>query len=139
MSGMFGKVAAVAAVATAAVALAGAPASAADTAYNTRSVWLDGVPRWSDADACTTRSMTLASGNYTWTQIWEGSRTPSRDLYLAAGTYTWTDCIRPQDGYYLQTSSLSKPGLDTAYLNDPVQHHFSQGTYTFGSLLDPHF
>ncbi|MFE3582238.1 hypothetical protein [Streptomyces vinaceus] len=116
MSGMFGKVAAVAAVATAAVALAGAPASAADTAYNTRSVWLDGVPRWSDADACTTRSMTLAGGNY-----------------------TWTDCIRPQDGYYLQTSSLSKPGLDTAYLNDPVQHHFSQGTYTFGSLLDPHF
>ncbi|WP_327280705.1 MULTISPECIES: hypothetical protein [unclassified Streptomyces] len=139
MSGMFGKVAAVAAVATAVVTLAGAPASAADTAYNTRSVWLDGIPRASDADACTTRSMTLASGNYTWTQIFGGSRTPSRDLYLAAGTYTWTDCIRPWNGYYQQTSSLSKPGLETAYLNDQTQYHWSAGTYTFGSLLDPHF
>ncbi|MFF4104137.1 hypothetical protein [Streptomyces sp. NPDC001903] len=146
MSGTFGKVAAAAAVATAVVALAGAPASAADTAYNMRSVWLDGVPRWTDADACTTRSMTLASGNYTWTQIFGNIYTPSRDLYLAAGTYTWTDCIRPQDGdrpgeagYYLQTSSLSKPGLDTAYLNDPVKHRWSAGTYTFGSQLVPHF
>ncbi|MFB0631351.1 hypothetical protein [Streptomyces sp. AB3(2024)] len=34
---------------TAVVTLAGTPASAADTAYNTRSVWLDGVPVATDA------------------------------------------------------------------------------------------
>ncbi|WP_329114053.1 hypothetical protein [Streptomyces sp. NBC_01353] len=134
----FGKLAAVAATATALVAIAGSPASAADTAYNTRNVYLDGAPVWSDPDACVSRSMTVASGWYTWTQIFEGTRNPSRDLYLAAGTYTWTDCIRAWDGYYEQKSSLSKPGSATAVLND-TNLHFSAGTYHFGSLLDPHF
>lgn len=139
MSGMFGKAAAVAAVATAVVALAGAPASAADTAYNTRSVWLDGNPTAGNENACTTRSLYLASGTYTWTQIFQGNRVPSRDIYLAAGTYTWKDCIVPYYRYYKQTSSLSKSGSATAYLNDPVEYHWPADTYTFGSLLDPHF
>ncbi|MCX5612666.1 hypothetical protein OHB39_34715 [Streptomyces sp. NBC_00047] len=138
MSGMFGKVAAVAAAATAVVAMAGVPASAADTAYNTRSVWLDGQPSGANASACTTRSMYLASGTYTWTQIFGGSRTPTRDIYLATGTYTWRDCVVPHNGYYEQTSSLSKPGSETAYLIDPSFGQLA-GTYTFGSLLDPHF
>ncbi len=138
MSGMFGKVAAVAAAATAVVTLAGAPASAADTAFNTRSVWLDGEPSGANYNACTTRSMYLASGTYTWTQIFGSVQEPTRDLYLAAGTYTWKDCIVPHNGYYEQTSSLSKPGSATAYLTDP---YFLQpaSTVTFGSMLDPHF
>ncbi|MFD3992931.1 hypothetical protein [Streptomyces sp. NPDC058583] len=138
MAGKFSRFAAAAAAATALMTLAGSPASAADTAYNTRSVWLDGEPSGANVSACTTRSMYLSSGTYTWTQILGGTRTPTRDLYLATGTYTWKDCIVPHNGYYEQTSSLSKPGSDTAYLSDPS---FGQpmGTYTFGSLLDPHF
>ncbi|HEY9367192.1 hypothetical protein [Streptomyces sp.] len=139
MSGMFSKLAATAAAATAVVTLTGTPASAADTAYNTRSVWLDGEPSGANYSACTTRSMYLASGTYTWTQIFNGSRTPTRDIYLAAGTYTWKDCIVPYNGHYKQTSSLNQPGLQTAYLNDPTEYHWSADTYTFGSLLDPHF
>ncbi|HEY9370754.1 hypothetical protein [Streptomyces sp.] len=138
MSGMFGKVAAVAAAATAVVTLAGAPASAADTAYNTRSVWLDGKPVSGQEQACTTRSMYLASGTYTWTQILGASRTPTRDIYLAEGTYWWIDCIRPHGGYYEQYSILDKPDSEMAFLLDPSFTQ-SEGTYTFGSLLDPHF
>ncbi|MFG2821479.1 hypothetical protein ACGFX4_18870 [Kitasatospora sp. NPDC048365] len=138
MAGKISKLAAAAAAATALVTLAGSPASAADTAHNTRSVFLDGEPSGANVSACTTRSMYLASGTYTWTQIFGGTRTPTRDLYLATGTYTWRDCIVPHNGHYEQTSSLSKPGSETAYLIDPS---FLQpaGTYTFGSLLDPHF
>jgi len=139
MKAELGKLATVAAAATAAVALAGAPASAADTAYNTRSVFLDGVPLESDADACVSRTLALASGTYTWTQIFQSSRTPTRDIFLAAGTYTWTDCIRPHNGYYQQTSTLDKAGTAPASLNDATQYHWASGTYTFGSLLDPHF
>ncbi|WOX24976.1 hypothetical protein [Streptomyces solicathayae] len=138
MSGLFGKVAAVAAAATAVVTLAGAPASAAENAYNTRSVWLDGDPIETDAEACTSRSIYLASGWYTWTQIFGAARTPSRDLYLAAGTYTWTDCIKPHSGSYEQKSSLYQPGYQPAYLNDP-KFTATRATYTFGSELDPHF
>ncbi|GHF52879.1 hypothetical protein [Streptomyces griseosporeus] len=134
----FGKLAAVAAVATAAVSLASAPASAASTAYNTRTVWVDGIPRETDADACTTRTLYLSSGTYTWTQILNNSRYPSRDIYLAAGTYTWTDCIRPHDYSYQQTSTLDKAGSSPATLNDP-SFQLDAGDVTFGSLLDPHF
>ncbi|MFD9035230.1 hypothetical protein ACFVZW_29445 [Streptomyces sp. NPDC059567] len=134
----FGKLAAVAATATALVAIAGSPATAADTAYNTRNVYLDGIPLPSDDQACVSRSMTLASGWYTWTQIYDAARNPSRDLYLASGTYTWTDCIVAGNGDYDQTSSLSKPGSATAVLND-TNLPFTRGTHTFGSLLDPHF
>ncbi|WP_418960537.1 hypothetical protein [Streptomyces tritici] len=137
--GKLGKLAAVAAATTAVVTLAGSPASAASAAYNTRSVWLDGIPRASDADACVTRTIALASGTYTWTQIFGTSRTPTRTIYLAADTYTWRDCIRAYDGYYKQTSTLLKPGEGAAYLNDPNPLHLSAGTYNFGSMLDPHF
>ncbi|MEU8527639.1 hypothetical protein AB0C77_18910 [Streptomyces sp. NPDC048629] len=104
----------------------------------TRSVWLDGDPIETDAEACTSRSIYLASGWYTWTQIFGAARTPSRDLYLAAGTYTWTDCIKPHSGSYEQKSSLYRPGYQPAYLNDP-KFTATRATYTFGSELDPHF
>ncbi|MEU6480318.1 hypothetical protein ABZ858_26225 [Streptomyces sp. NPDC047017] len=139
MIGSFGKAAAVAAAAAAVVTLAGGSAGAASTAYNTRTVHLDGIPVESDADACTTKTISLAAGTYTWTQILDNSRLPSRDITLAAGTYTWTDCLRPHNGYYQQTSSLAKPGSAPAALNDPNQLTFSANDYTFGSLLDPHF
>ncbi|MEU9800921.1 hypothetical protein [Streptomyces sp. NPDC051000] len=139
MAGKFGTLATVVAAATAAVAFAGGPASAADTAYNTRSVYLNGVPKWSDADACVTKNISLTSGTYTWTQIFGSSRTPTREIYLASGSYSWTDCIRAFDGHYKQNSTLSRSGSASAVLNDDTQYHWIAGTYTFGSLLDPHF
>ncbi|MER7983826.1 hypothetical protein [Streptomyces sp. NPDC095817] len=133
------RTSALVALATAALALAASPASAAATAYNTRSVFLDGNPMLSDPDACTSRSISLTAGTYTWSQVIGSVHDPSRDIYLAAGTYTWTDCMRAWDGYYEQKSSLSKPGSAAAVLNDPRELHFTPGTRTFGSLLDPHF
>lgn len=89
----------------------GGSASAASTTYNTRNVYLDGIPVESDADACTARSP------------WPPTRTPGP----------------PHHGYYQQTSGLAKPGSTPAALNDPNQLPFPAGQYTFGSLLDPHF
>ncbi|MFJ3877053.1 hypothetical protein ACIPW5_06295 [Streptomyces sp. NPDC090077] len=139
MPGKFGRFAAVAAAATAVVTLAGTPASAGDIAFNTRDVWVDGKPTQGQADACTSRSMYLASGTYTWTQILDGYRYPTRDLYLAMGTYTWKDCLSPRDGGYKQFSLLYKPGSETAYLVDPSEFGLAPGTHTIGSLLNPHF
>ncbi|MFF0277807.1 hypothetical protein [Streptomyces sp. NPDC004330] len=93
----------------------------------------------SDAPACTSKSIYLASGTYTWTELWEGAQYATRDIYLAAGTYTWKDCVVPYDGVYGQQSSLSRLGLPTAYLNDTNTVGWDRGTYVFGSLLDPHF
>ncbi|WKD34538.1 hypothetical protein [Streptomyces xanthophaeus] len=132
------KFAAAAASATALVALAGAPAEAADTAYNTRSVTLTANPTSGMVNACVSRNIYLATGDYKWSQILGGARIPNRDLYVEAGWYTWTDCIVPFNGYYNQHSWLSKPGSATAGLPDTNQLHLS-GTYTFGSELAPKF
>ncbi|WP_367325712.1 hypothetical protein [Streptomyces sp. HUAS ZL42] len=138
MAGRIGKFATVAVMATAAVTLAGSPASAADTAYNTRSLYLTGSPSPSNADACTSKSIYLGTGDYTWTQIFDTIRTPTRDIYLTAGTYTWEDCLSPEAGYYAHKSTLAKSGSATAILGGSVTYTYS-GTHTFGSLLDPHF
>ncbi|MEU6170276.1 hypothetical protein [Streptomyces tanashiensis] len=139
MLGTLGKVASAAIMAAAVVTVAGAPASAGATAYNQRTVWLNGLPMAGEAPACTSKSIYLASGTYTWTQRWEGYEYASRDIYLAAGTYTWKDCLVPRDGEYGQQSSLARLGLPTAYLNEMYPQGEIRGTFLFGSLLDPHF
>ncbi|KOU32609.1 MULTISPECIES: hypothetical protein [Streptomyces] len=132
------KIAATAASATALLALAGAPAEAAATAYNTRSVTLVADPVATMPDACVTRDVYLATGDYKWSQILGGARIPNRDIYIAAGWYTWKDCIITRNGFYNQQSWLSKPGSATATLADTNELHLS-GTYTFGSELAPKF
>ncbi|MFD5617417.1 hypothetical protein [Streptomyces yangpuensis] len=133
-----GKIAATAASATALLALAGAPAEAAATAYNTRSVTLTGAPNAGMPNACVTREIYLATGDYKWSQILDGARIPNRDIYIAAGWYTWNDCMIPYNGYYNQHSWLSKSGSPTATLADTNKLQLS-GTYTFGSELAPKF
>ncbi|KJY20463.1 MULTISPECIES: hypothetical protein [Streptomyces] len=132
------KIAATAASATALLALAGAPAEAAATAYNTRSVTLTANPNEGMAWACVSRDLYLATGDYKWSQILDYARVPNRDIHIAAGWYTWTDCVIPRAGYYNQQSWLSKPGSATATLADTNELHLS-GTYTFGSELAPKF
>ncbi|MFD6227933.1 hypothetical protein ACFWFZ_13780 [Streptomyces sp. NPDC060232] len=136
--GKLSTFAAAAASATALVALAGAPASAADTAYNTREVTLTATPNASMPSACVSRDIYLATGNYKWSQVLNNARIPNRDIFIAAGWYTWSDCMIPYNGYYNQHSWLSKPGSPMATLADTNQLHLS-GTYTFGSELDPSF
>ncbi|CAL9437143.1 hypothetical protein [Streptomyces sp. enrichment culture] len=132
-----GKFAAVAAAATAVVALSGNAATAADAAYNERSVWLNGNPQSSDAPACTSRTIYLASDTYKWISYIDGiGGTASREIYLAAGTYTWEDCMAAATDSYVQTSRLSRYGSASAYLNAP-KRYLPAGTYTFGSLLSP--
>ncbi|MFG2131779.1 hypothetical protein ACGFNV_28715 [Streptomyces sp. NPDC048751] len=137
MVGKISRFAAVAAAATALVAIAGNPASAAGTAYNTRTLTLNGNPSPSDATACVSKSITLAAGNYTWSQVFDSFRVPTRDISLAAGSYTWKDCLVPGDGGYTQTSYLAKSGSPAATLVSGVGT--TTGSHTFGSLLDPKF
>ncbi|MFJ2594754.1 hypothetical protein [Streptomyces erythrochromogenes] len=132
------RAAATAASATALLALAGAPAEAAVTAYNTRTVTLAAHPKEGMPNACVTREIHLAAGDYTWSQVLGGARVPNRDIHLAAGWYMWNDCVIPYDGYYNQHSWLSKQGSATATLADTSRLHLS-GSYTFGSELAPKF
>jgi hypothetical protein len=126
-----------------AVAVLGAPSAASaeqdfPTAFNTREQWLTADPTPVDDTACVDRRVELASGHYDWDQ-WLGNA-QRLDVYLGAGWYTWEDCLIPEDGYYVQETSLNpdNPEWDTIRLEDSfrlTQH----GTYTWGSILDPRF
>ncbi|MFF9980915.1 hypothetical protein [Streptomyces erythrochromogenes] len=136
--GKLSTFAAAAASATALVALAGAPADAAGTAYNTRQLTLTANPTAGMPNACVSRQIFLATGTYKWSQVLDGARIPSREIYLAAGTYTWDDCLVTRDGYYNQYSHLTKAGSSTATLADTSELRLS-GSHTFGSELAPRF
>ncbi|WP_431679073.1 hypothetical protein [Kitasatospora sp. KL5] len=136
---MLKKSVAVAAAAAAAGVLAlSGTAEAAATASNTRTQYLAANPGSYMATSCTTRDIYLASGTYTWS--WVPTETNARDIYLGAATYTWKDCLVPKDGYYVQTSTLQAQGTNWAPAT--VSHNlaiYTTGTWTWGSLLDPHF
>ncbi|GAB2587410.1 hypothetical protein GCM10027168_20270 [Streptomyces capparidis] len=124
------------------VALLGLPgtasaASAAPIAYNTKTQWLTADPDSSLPQSCVQRRITLASGHYDWGIIGAAERP---DLYLGAGGYTWKDCLTPEDGYYIQQSSLDpdNPAWQTIFLTDYWFLADSQ-TMQWGSYLDPHF
>ncbi len=120
---------------------ASATASAADefpTAYNTKTQRLTDKPE-SDMDpSCVSRRISLIAGEYDWEQTLAlGSRS---NLYLGSGMYTWEDCLYPDDGFYVQQTSLNpdNPDWDTISLTDWVELD-EERTYTWGSLLDPRF
>ncbi|MFF4450827.1 hypothetical protein [Streptomyces sp. NPDC001502] len=135
MAGKIGKFVAAAAAAAALVTFAGSPASAGSMAYNTRSVWLNGNPKYTDQNACVNRTIWLKTSDYTWKMFMDGGYT-TREIYLEAGDYYWVDCIVPFNGRYAQYSRLSKVGSEPAHINSDG---FRQpaGTYTFGSTLLP--
>ncbi|MCX4721903.1 hypothetical protein [Streptomyces virginiae] len=136
MAGKIGKFVAAAAAAAALVTLAGSPASAGSTAYNQRSVWLNGHPSVNDDQACVTRTIWLKSTDYTWKMYLDGGHR-TREVYLEAGTYYWADCIVSLDGAYHQYSRLSKDdGSEPAYINFDRGPH-PKGTFIFGSSLLP--
>ncbi|TDC23289.1 hypothetical protein E1265_13165 [Streptomyces sp. 8K308] len=121
------------------MAVLGSPgtASAAQdhpTAYNTKTQFLDASPDSGMAMSCVERSIYLATGDYRWGHVWADGGEPIR---LPAGTYTWTDCLDPQNGYYTQQSRLRGPG-GTYDLIESWQL-WEDGTYEWGSYLDPQF
>jgi hypothetical protein len=123
-----------------------APAKAAATAYNTRTMYL-AYPTPDLATACWTRNIALASGTYKWGYVFKGhnDNAGSRNIYLTQATYSWRFCIDPEDGYYDFSSTLQVivdvDPLPKAYL--PVLAYSGSlipgGTYTVGSYLDPYF
>ncbi|MFE7186157.1 hypothetical protein [Streptomyces erythrochromogenes] len=132
------RAAATGASATALLALAGVPAEAAATAYNTRTVTLAANPKEGMPNACVTREIHLAAGDCTWSQVPGGARVPHRDIRLAAGWYMWNDCMIPYGGYYNRHSWLSEQGSATAALADTGRLCLA-GSHTFGSELAPRF
>jgi hypothetical protein len=117
-----------------------AAAPAAATAWLLRTQFLAGDPNGGDK-ACQEREIYLAKGHYNWGLRMGGSTVSTRpDMQLDTGTYLWRDCLTPDDGFYIHTSSLGRinPG------GDPASTYRSwrlsgDGTYTWGSFLDPKF
>lgn len=113
------------------------PASAAATAYNTRTSKLAGSPDFTMQNSCTSRTIYLAEGSYVYSQKIGASSGPARTLKLLPGDYEWWDCMMPNDGFYNQQSTLSFGGYPDVVLNST--RHLTTGTYTFGSFLQPNF
>ncbi|RKN45744.1 hypothetical protein [Streptomyces hoynatensis] len=113
-------------------------ASAQDhpTAYNTKEQFLTADPERGMDTSCVERRISLGSGDYVWGIIGAGERT----LYLGSGTYTWKDCLIPDDGFYVQQSTLNpdNPDWDTAILTDTWSMYGDQ-IAEWGSFLDPQF
>jgi hypothetical protein len=108
-----------------AVAVLGAPttASAADefpTAYNTKTQLLTNKPESGMDASCASRRISLIAGDYDWEQTLAlGSRS---NLRLGSGMYTWEDCLYPDDGFYVQQTTLNPDtkGWETISLTDWV-------------------
>ncbi|EFF88784.1 hypothetical protein SSTG_05791 [Streptomyces sp. e14] len=126
------------AAAAATIMLAAVPASAASTAYNTRTSYLTASPAVGMATSCTARSIALSSGSYDWRLQIGGNVSTARSIYLAAGTYSWKTCLQPQDGYYYMYDTVDKAGSESAAINTSFVLGQS-GTYTWGAQLDPKF
>ena len=129
------------AVLLSALTLSATQASAAyPTAYNTKTIWMQGGALLSLPTSCVSKEIYLAEGDYEWSQTRGGQVSASRYTHLQAGTYGWKDCLFPDNGYYNQLSYLTAPGGGNAVTPistdwDPVY----DGTYTWGSYLDPSF
>ena len=117
-----------------ALAAAGSPqAQDYPTAYNTKEQWLTADPERGMPTSCVERRITVASGSYRWGILGAGERT----LYLGADTYTWRDCLIPDDGFYVQQSTLNpdNPDWDQALLTD-TWHLYGDQVAEWGSFLD---
>ncbi|GGY82104.1 hypothetical protein GCM10010363_73570 [Streptomyces omiyaensis] len=96
-------------------------------------------PHPSMATSCTSRSIYLAAGDYSWKTYNSLSLydPASRNIYLAAGTYTWQDCLVPQNLDYRHTSTLSYWGGSASIATDDYLAATNQATW--GSVLTPLF
>jgi len=135
-SSMPSAIARVGATVGAMILLTASPASAAGTAYLEKTQYLTSNPTDSMGTSCTSKRITLASGNY----IWGNYNYPARYQYLGASTYTWTTCLDPKNGDYQHTTTLDpdQAGWATATISHGLSI-YSSGTRTWGSFIDPQF
>lgn len=116
-------------------------ATAADTAYNTKTQYLTGTPNSGMAGSCVSRSVYLAAGYYDWGhRMGTGSSVGRANLYLGADWYTWADCLDPGDGIYGHGTTLK--AVNHSWPRVEISRTWrlsSSGTYTWGSFLDPRF
>ncbi|MBP2335783.1 hypothetical protein JOF41_001961 [Saccharothrix coeruleofusca] len=124
----------------AAVALPGT-AAAAETAHLTKTQHLAAIPNSGMPRSCTERHLYLREGRYDWgLRMNSTTRSTRPNLELGSGWYTWDTCLKPEYGYYIQTSVLDPdtPGWADAITSTTWTIH-SSTTYTWGTFLDPHF
>lgn len=122
-------------------AAAAADAEAAyPTAYLTKRQYLTANPVDSMPTSCVSRRIFLAAGTYEWGDYFDGDRDAIRNIQLGRDNYTWRSCLDPKNGYYRHTDSLDpdNPAWVTAVWNYDYFLYFN-GTYTWGSYLDPQF
>lgn len=132
------------------LALAGTSvASAAATAYNSETLWLEANPSDSMPTSCVQRRIDLAAGTYWWDQFVDDPgdfgtyvHIVRPDIVLGAGWYTWTDCLDPKNGHYIATTRLDPDNPSWAPVTDSFDWTgvpFHDGYTTWGSRLDPYF
>jgi hypothetical protein len=96
------------------------------------------------ASTCVSRAIFLTLSYYQWfpytspTADWPNldmGGEIGRNLELKSANYTWRNCLIPQDGFYVEQSTLSGP-WGSAVTSDSFDLKAS-GTYTWGTLLIP--
>ena len=91
------------------------------------------------------REITLWDGTYGWyTYVDPPAIGTCQNFtgHILAGTYIWTDQLWPgsyQNGYYRHDSYLTEKTHGWAYQITCYFRLPSDGWYTWGSALDPHF
>lgn len=111
------------------------PAAAQGSATNLKTQFLSAVPWW-DPVSCVERTIYLDAGSYAWDQVMDDRTHHVRTISLGADTYTWKDCLAPQNGFYVQITTLDphNPAWQTA-VGYGTWSLTDSRTYTWGSRL----
>ena len=121
------------------LALSVSQASAAPIAYNTKTMWMLGTATPYVDPSCVYREIHLAAGNYGWAQTQGGQISAHRTIWLTAGEYSMHDCLNGADGYYKHFTYLIPPGNNPTVYYATSWDPETDGTYTWGSYLNPYF
>jgi hypothetical protein len=100
--------------------------------------WLSNAPTLSMPEICISKSIWLTAADYFWSvDLWDsvpGGFNES-EISIASAMYKWSDCLIPEDGYYLQVSTLSGPwGIATVTSGEQFFYSPS-GQHQWGSIL----
>ncbi|MBF8190998.1 hypothetical protein ITP53_35885 [Nonomuraea sp. K274] len=120
-------------------------AYAAETAYNVKTQWLTARPTSGMPLGLVSRQIELRAGTYGWFTYVAPPAVGTCQNYtgpIIGGTYTWSDQLwpgAPSVGYYRHDAYLSLNGGGAAYKISCTFQLRSDGDYTWGSALDPHF